>query len=122
MTDPFAALVRGAMADKGLGLRELCRDAGLDASFFSKVLAGKRSPPSEEEALGRLAACLGLDETRLVVAAGRLPAAWSALKTDPAAFAAVDSLLARRRARPAAWTRPAEAPARAPARLEDELL
>lgn len=123
---PFADLVRARMAESGLGLRELCRDAGLDASFFSKVLAGKRSPPAEEDILRRLAARLGLRPARLIVAAGRVPESWGALWTDPGAFEAVDALLARRRsgapARPSSWLTPDPAASRPAVLLEDELL
>lgn len=120
---PFARWVRSRMEETGLGLRELCRDAGLDASFFSKVLAGKRSPPAEEEVLRRLAARLGVDPARLVVAAGRVPEEWRRLWSDPALFEAVDALVKGGRPRPSAWDAapPARVPARAPA-LEDELL
>lgn len=117
--EPFAELVRARMAEGGLGLRELCRDAGLDASFFSKVLAGKRSPPSEEDVLRRLAERLGVDPSRLIVAAGRLPETWRALWTEPGAFEAVDSLLTRRQS---SWHPAARPESRPAVRLEDELL
>lgn len=117
---PFAALVRARMAEKGLGLRELCRDAGLDASFFSKVLAGKRSPPAEEEMLRRLADLLGLDPVRVVVAAGRIPRDWRALWSDPALVDAVGAVL-RGGPAPRAW-KVGSAPARPAQILEDELL
>ncbi|MBI5597533.1 MAG: helix-turn-helix transcriptional regulator [Elusimicrobia bacterium] len=123
---PFADLVRSRMLERGVGLRELCREAGLDASFFSKVLAGKRSPPAEESVLRRLAGSLGLDAARLVVAAGRIPGEWRGLWTDPALFEAVDGVLRGRTgapgpSRPSSWDSPA--PFSRPAvRLEDELL
>ena len=117
---PFAALVRGRMSEKGLGLRELCRDAGLDASFFSKVLAGKRSPPAEEDRLRRLAACLDLDPVRMVVAAGRIPKDWRALWSDPLLIDSVNAVL--RGGAPSRNWSPASAPARRPVVLEDELL
>jgi len=71
------------MAARGLGLRELCRRAELDPSFFSKVLAGKRNPPSDEDALRRLAEALGLLPVEVIVAAGRIPTDWNALRSDP---------------------------------------
>jgi transcriptional regulator with XRE-family HTH domain len=80
------------MQARGMGLRELCRAAGLDPSFLSKVLAGKRSPPSEEEALRRIASALGMDEPALVVAAGRIPREWSGLWSDEALFNSVHGL------------------------------
>lgn len=127
---PFAELVRARMAESGLGLRELCRDAGLDASFFSKVLAGKRSPPAEEDVLRRLAGRLDLDPARLIVAAGRIPETWRALWTDPGAFESVDALLAGRRGpsssprppRRSSWVIDDSSPSRPAVRLEDELL
>lgn len=117
---PFAALVRSRMSEKGMGLRELCRDVGLDASFFSKVLAGKRSPPAEEEMLRRLAACLDLDPVRIVVAAGRIPRDWRALWSDPGLVDAVGGLL--RGGRVSRNWNVSSAPARIHAVLEDELL
>ena len=80
---PFSRLVSEAMARRGLGLRELCRQARLDPSFLSKVLAGKRNPPAEDEVLRRLAAALDADPVELMVAAGRIPAEWKALTTNP---------------------------------------
>ena len=116
---PFAELVRARMAEGGLGLRELCRDAGLDASFFSKVLAGKRSPPAEEDVLRRLAERLDVDPARLIVAAGRVPESWGALWTEAGAFEAVDSILTRRKS---SWHASARSESRPAVRLEDELL
>lgn len=121
---PFAEVVRARMLERGLGLRELCRDAGLDASFFSKVLAGKRSPPAEESVLRRLAERLDLDPARLIVAAGRIPGEWRGLWTDAALFEAVDGVMRGRvpsAPRPSSWAQSAPV-ARPAARLEDELL
>lgn len=81
--DPFAARVEAGMLERGLTLRGLCREIGLDPSFFSKVLTGKRSPPSEEAVLRRIAQVLGLDPVELMVSAGRIPSEWSALCDDP---------------------------------------
>lgn len=95
---PFAGRVVEAMRARGLTLRRLCRDVGLDASFFSKVLAGKRSPPTEEEVLRRIARCLELDAAELVVAAGRIPQEWQGLWRDPALFRDVHALATNRTA------------------------
>ena len=93
---PFSSLVRAGMERRGLGLRELCREARLDPSYLSKVLAGKRSPPSEEESLRRLAAALELVPGRLIAAAGRIPSEWNLLAEDEGVFEEVDRLLLNR--------------------------
>ena len=78
----FAEVVRRRLAERGMGLRELCRSIGLDASFFSKVLSGKRNPPAEEKVLRQIAQALELDAPRLIVAAGRIPSEWERLWTE----------------------------------------
>jgi len=104
--------VQEKMRERGLGLRALCREAGLDPSFFSKVLAGKRSPPAEEDALRRLAAALGLDAPRLIVAAGRIPGEWGRLLQDENLFCQVHEALTGQRCRPAAQPLPSVHPER----------
>ncbi|OGS39242.1 MAG: hypothetical protein A2506_07615 [Elusimicrobia bacterium RIFOXYD12_FULL_66_9] len=91
----FSRLVAGALAARGLGLREFCRQADLDPSFFSKVLAGKRNPPSDEEILRRLAGVLGLPPVSVIVAAGRIPSDWNALCSDADLLGRVHALAAR---------------------------
>lgn len=89
---PFSRLVTDAMARRGLGLRELCRQAKLDPSFLSKVLTGKRNPPSEDEILRRLAAVLETDAVKLFVAAGRIPSEWKSLTDNPELLRRVDAM------------------------------
>jgi transcriptional regulator with XRE-family HTH domain len=79
---PFSRLISEAMALRGLGLRQLCRQAKLDPSFMSKVLSGKRNPPSDEETLRRIADILEADAVELLVAAGRIPSEWRSLTTN----------------------------------------
>jgi transcriptional regulator with XRE-family HTH domain len=74
------------MRQSGLTLRSFCREVNLDPSFFSKVLAGKRSPPSEEVVLRRIAKRLELDPAELIVSAGRIPSEWRALSEDSQLF------------------------------------
>lgn len=88
----FSRLVSAAMARRGMGLRELCRRADLDPSFLSKVLAGKRNPPSEEKPLRRLAAALELDPVELIVSAGLIPADWRAVRFDAELLRAVHAV------------------------------
>ncbi len=135
MTGPFEEAVRAAMEARGMGLRELCRRAGLDPSFFSKVLAGKRSPPPDDR-VRRIAEALGLDEVRLIVAAGRIPREWSRLCRDEDAcrrvgeLASADPGSARLSPAPAApvvgaWSRRRVSEVRSPAppsKFADELL
>ncbi|OGR96607.1 MAG: hypothetical protein A2V88_01760 [Elusimicrobia bacterium RBG_16_66_12] len=122
----FSRLVGDALAARGLGLRAFCRRADMDPSYFSKVLAGKRSPPSDEETLRRLAEVLGLPPVSVIVAAGRIPTDWNALWSDPELLGRVHALAARAVSpRPArrAPAAPASAPAAPPAGgLAEELL
>ncbi|MBI3289661.1 MAG: helix-turn-helix transcriptional regulator [Elusimicrobia bacterium] len=94
MSPLFSRLIADAMARRGLGLRELCRRARLDPSFLSKVLAGKRNPPSEEDVLRRLATALEIAPVELFVAAGRIPSEWGALATNPELLRRVDAMAA----------------------------
>jgi len=128
-TPPFASRVALGMRSKGLTLRRFCRDAGVDPSFFSKVLSGKRSPPAEEAVLRRIADLLGLDAAELIVAAGRIPSEWRALWKDRELFLDVHRLATRAMARGEAPARGvAEAATGAPAlpprrrELSEELL
>lgn len=89
---PFSRLVTDAMTRRGLGLRELCRQARLDPSFLSKVLTGKRNPPGEEDVLRRMAAILETDAVELFVAAGRIPSEWKGLTTNSDLLRRVDAL------------------------------
>ena len=106
---PFARRVTEGMSRRGLTLRRFCRAVELDASFFSKVLSGKRSPPADEAVLRRIARVLELDEAELIVAAGRIPSEWRALWGDPGLFRDVHDLATG--SAPAA--RPAAKPAQA---------
>lgn len=89
---PFSERVSEGLKRRGMTLRELCRAVALDPSFFSKVLAGKRSPPAEEDVLRRIAAALSLDAAELIVAAGRIPSEWRGVWSDPELFQRVHSL------------------------------
>ena len=106
---PFSRLVADAMARRGLGLRELCRQVKLDPSFLSKVLTGKRNPPAEEEVLRRMAAILETDAVELFVAAGRIPSEWKSLNNNPELLRRVDAMASFGTSR-----RPASSPSRAP--------
>ena len=88
----FSRIVSEAMKHKGLGLRELCRQAKLDPSFMSKVLMGKRNPPAEEETLRRIAVVLETDAVELFVAAGRIPSEWRSLTTNSELFRRVNAM------------------------------
>ncbi|MFH1415104.1 MAG: helix-turn-helix transcriptional regulator [Elusimicrobiota bacterium] len=73
MKKEFIILIKQSLDEKGMSLRELARRSGLDVSFLSKILNGKRNPPSNEKDIKKIAGILGLDQDRLLFAAGRIP-------------------------------------------------
>ena len=79
----FVHLVNERMSGQSLSLRKVAKGAGLDPSFFSKVLAGKRSPPSDEKVLVKLAKCLGIDPMALVISTGLIPSELQPLMEKP---------------------------------------
>lgn len=70
----FVRLVEEGMKKTGLSLRTVAREAGLDPSFLSKVLSLKRSPPSEEKCLKKLAEILEINPVLLSISTGMIPA------------------------------------------------
>ncbi len=69
----FAQLITVGMKEKSISLRAVAREINLDPSFFSKVLAGKRTPPSDEKTLTKLAGLLEIDPLRLIISTGMIP-------------------------------------------------
>ena len=92
----FIKAVKGAMKKKGWSMRRAAREAGLDSSFLSKVLSGKRNPPSDERVIVRLAQRLDIDPVSLVIYAGRIPAKYQKDLEKPGAI----RLLSRSQALP----------------------
>ena len=76
----FAAIVEQELERSSLSLRGLCRRAGTDPSFLSKVLRGKLPPPTDEKLLKRMAKALGLDALTLIISTGMIP---SEMRSDP---------------------------------------
>ncbi len=92
----FIKAIREALEKKGWSMRRAAREAGLDSSFLSKVLSGKRNPPSDERVIIRLAQKLDIDPDSLVIYAGRIPARYQKDLEKPGAI----RLLSRARAIP----------------------
>lgn len=69
----FTQLITQKMKEKGISLRKVAKEIELDPSFFSKVLAGKRTPPADEKVLKNLAYLLDIDPLELIISTGRIP-------------------------------------------------
>ena len=96
------------MNEQSLSLRKVARAAGLDPSFFSKVLSGKRSPPSNEKILIRLAHCLKMDPVLLIISTGTIPSQLQSAMENPDFL---ESVRDRARFRTAALPKGASRPA-----------
>lgn len=66
-------MIKTALKEKEISLRELARKSDLDVSFLSKILHGKRNPPSSEKDIKVIAKILQIKPDRLFFAAGRIP-------------------------------------------------
>lgn len=69
----FCKAIKEGMRKKGISLRTLAKGAGIDSSFLSKVLSGKRNPPTEDGVIAKIARILELDGDTLIIFAGRIP-------------------------------------------------
>jgi transcriptional regulator with XRE-family HTH domain len=69
----FNEAVKTKLREKNKSLRKLCREAGIDASFLSKVLKNKRNPPSDERILQKMAVSLGVNPIELIIYTGKIP-------------------------------------------------
>lgn len=56
----FGKFVKDERLAKGVGLREFCRNLGIDASNWSKVERGTLAPPQDEKKLKKIANILGI--------------------------------------------------------------
>jgi transcriptional regulator with XRE-family HTH domain len=77
----FGEYVKNRRIEAGQTLRSFSRDAGFDASNWSKIERGVIPPPQDQEALNRIGVVLGLNAEDCVeladlaaVARGQLPA------------------------------------------------
>ena len=89
----FCGLIQAGMRRKGISLRELCRRCGIDASFMSKVFAGKRNPPAHDEILLSLASALEIKPSEMFISVGRIPGEWSRIRTDRHLFDEISGII-----------------------------
>jgi transcriptional regulator with XRE-family HTH domain len=68
----FAGTIKKAMKKKGLSLRALSRETGIEVSFLSKILSGDRNPPPDAYIV-KIAKILEIDPDILIIQAGRVP-------------------------------------------------
>lgn len=88
----FYQLIKISLKDRGMSLRELARRSNLDVSFLSKILSGKRNPPSSEKDIRRMAKVLGITPESLIFAAGRIPLSYQEYFSDKKF---IDSIISR---------------------------
>jgi len=83
MSRQFIKSIIQGMKEKKIGVRNLARSCGLDASFISKMMQGKRNPPSDEKIIIKIADILSIDPVMLVIYAGRIPSSLQHLFESP---------------------------------------
>ncbi len=69
----FVKIITSKMKEKNMGVRQLARECGIDASFISKVIQGKRNPPSDEKIIKKIAQVLSVDPIMLTIFTGHIP-------------------------------------------------
>ena len=57
----FGEFIKNRRINKGLGLREFCKQIEMDASNWSKIERGVHSPPQDEEKLRNIGMTLGIN-------------------------------------------------------------
>ncbi len=62
-----------AINNKKLTLKKVSEYAGIDISYLSKILSGKRNPPNDEIIITKIAKILELDANELLFLSGKIP-------------------------------------------------
>lgn len=83
MSKQFIKSITLGMKEKNIGVRNLARSCGLDASFISKMIQGKRNPPCDEKIIIKIANILSIDPVMLIIYAGRIPSSLQHLFESP---------------------------------------
>lgn len=78
----FIVMIKEALDERGVSLRELARKTDLDVSFLSKILNGKRNPPSNESDIRKIGSFLNIKPDKLLFAAGRIPSNLQSIFND----------------------------------------
>lgn len=76
MYELFIKSVKEKLREKNISVRSLCKNAGLDASLFAKVLKGKRNPPFDEKVITKIARQLDVEPVKLIFYTGHIPEKW----------------------------------------------
>lgn len=100
----FSTLVSSRLKDGPHSLRKVCRESGLDPSYFSKAARGKCPPPTDEKILIKLAKVLDLDPLALIISTGMIPSALRDAMDNPEIVKRL--LLSRETKTPKAWPAP----------------
>lgn len=79
----FVKLVNDKIKEQRLSIRKIAKEIGLDPSFFSKVLSGKRSPPTDDKILKKLAELLNIDPLLLIISTGTIPSELQSIMERP---------------------------------------
>jgi len=64
------------MKELNISARTLAKKCGIDSSYLSKILKGKRSLPADEKVISRIAKVIRTDADHLMFVCGRIPAKW----------------------------------------------
>lgn len=64
------------MKDLGISTRTLAKKCGIDSSYLSKILKGKRNLPTDEKVISHIAKAVGSDPDYLMFVCGRIPVKW----------------------------------------------
>lgn len=69
----FIKKIIHGIKQKKLTLKKVAKYSGIDVSYLSRIIAGKRNPPYDEDTIKKIAKILGIDEDELIFSAGRIP-------------------------------------------------
>jgi len=72
----FSQVLLSRMKVIGISTRTLAKKCGIDSSYLSKILKGKRNLPTDEKVISRIAKAIGADPDYLMFVCGRIPGKW----------------------------------------------
>ena len=77
----FGKMLKGFRSEKKISQRKLAETVGIDFTYVSKIESGTMDPPSEETIV-KIAAALGEDPDRMLLAAKKVPTDFKKVITE----------------------------------------